>query len=72
MRLRLKALNVTKDDLVFVGEKYLMDAFEKNQTSRVVFGSQSADFKQLEATGWNIFNPIDFLSYTYFEQYNQE
>lgn len=52
MRLRLKALEVSKEDLVFVAEKYLMGAIEKNQTSRVVFGSQGADFKTLEESGW--------------------
>lgn len=37
--MRLKALEVRKDDLVYVAEKYLMAAFEQNKTSRVVFGS---------------------------------
>lgn len=72
MRLRIKALEVTKEDLVFVAEKYLMSAFEKSNTSRVVFGSQNADFEHLEKAGWNIFNPIDFLSYSYFDQFNKE
>jgi Zn-dependent M16 (insulinase) family peptidase len=67
MRLRLKTLQVTKEDLVFVAEKYLMSAIERNETSRVVFGSQNADFTQLRASGWNIHNPIDFLSYSYFD-----
>jgi hypothetical protein len=71
MRLRLKALEVRKEDLIFVAEKYMMSAIEKNKTSRVVFGNQNADFKSLEAQGWNIFNPIDFLSYSYFDQFNK-
>lgn len=49
-----------------------MNSIEQNKTSRVVFGSQSADFKTLEEGGWNIFNPIDFLSYSYFDQFNKE
>ena len=72
MSLRLKALDVTRDDLVFVAQKYLMGAIEKNQTSRVVFGSQSADFKSLEGAGWSVFNPIDFLSFKYFDQFNNQ
>jgi presequence protease len=72
MRLRLKALEISRDDLVFVAQKYLMNSIEHNKTSRVVFGSQSADFKTLEDGGWNIFNPIDFLSYSYFDQFNNE
>lgn len=71
MRLRLKALEVRKEDLIFVAEKYMMSAIEKNKTSRVVFGNQNADFKSLESQGWNIFNPIDFLSYSYFDQFNK-
>lgn len=47
MRLRLKALEVSKEDIVFVAQKYLVSAIEKNQTSRVVFGSQTADFQSL-------------------------
>jgi hypothetical protein len=39
MKLRLKALDVTKDDITEVGEKYLMKAIEDGKTSRVVFGS---------------------------------
>jgi len=38
----------------------------------VVFGSQNAEFSAMEREGWSIFNPIDFLSYKYFDQWNQE
>lgn len=71
-RLRLRALEITKEDLVFVANKYMMNAVEQNHTSRVVFGSQNADFTLLEKGGWNIFNPIDFLSYKYFDDFNKE
>lgn len=63
---------MTKDDLVYVAEKYMMSSIENDRTSRVVFGSQQADFTTLENDGWNIFNPIDFLSYKYFDQWNIE
>lgn len=49
----------------------MMGAIEKNATSRVVFGSQNAEFTALENDGWNIYNPIDFLSYKYFDQWNE-
>lgn len=71
MELRLRALEVTKDDLVHVAQKYMMNAIEEDKTSRVVFGSQNAEFGALEKEGWNIFNPIDFLSYKYFDQWNE-
>ena len=54
MQLRLKALEVSKDDLVRVASKYLVDAIENQRTSRVVFGSQSADFGDLESNGWTV------------------
>ena len=71
MKLRLRALDVTREDVVAVAEKYLMKAIENGHTSRVVFGSQSAPLKELDEKGWSIFNPIDFLSYKYFEQWNE-
>jgi len=39
MKLRLRALEVRQEDLIYVAEKYMMGAIEKNATSRVVFGS---------------------------------
>lgn len=72
LKLRLRALEVSKDDLVHLAQKYMVTAIEANQTSRVVFGSQTANFGPLEEEGWNIFNPIDFLSYKYFDKWNEE
>ena len=72
MQLRLRALEVSKDDLVYVAEKYLMGAIERDSTSRVVFGSQQTNFEPLESDGWNIYNPIDFLSHTYFDKWNKK
>ena len=40
MQLRLRALDVSKDELVYVAEKYMMSSIENDTTSRVVFGSQ--------------------------------
>jgi hypothetical protein len=28
--------------------------------------------EELEKNNWKIFNPIDFLSYSYFEKYNKD
>ena len=39
MKLRLRALDLTREDLSAVAEKYLMKAIEEGKTSRVVFGS---------------------------------
>ena len=72
MKLRLRALEVTKDDLVYIAQKYMMNAIEQDKTSRVVFGSQSGNVTGLEQDGWSVFNPIDFLSYSYFDRWNKE
>ena len=47
MKLRLRALDLTREDLVAVAEKYLIKAIENGRTSRVVFGSQQAPFDEL-------------------------
>ena len=57
---------------MFVAQKYIMNAIEGDRTSRVVFGSQNAKFTELERDGWSVFNPIDFLSYSYFDRWNKE
>lgn len=72
MQMRLRALEVTKDDLIYVAQKYMMSSIENDTTSRVVFGSQQTKFEGLESEGWSIYNPIDFLSYKYFDQWNEE
>ena len=72
MQLRLRALEVSKDDLVYVAQKYLMGAIESDSTSRVVFGSQQTNFEPLEKDGWSIYNPIDFLSHKYFDKWNKK
>lgn len=72
MHLRLRALEVRKEDLVYVAEKYLMAAIEQDKTSRVTFGSQQANTSELEQNGWNVFNPIEFLSYRYFDKWNDQ
>jgi presequence protease len=72
MKLRLLALDVSKENICFVAQRYMMEAIEQGKTSRVVFGSQNADFDVLEKSGWSIFNPIDFLSHSYFDAYNKD
>ena len=39
MKLRLRALDLTREDVVAVAEKYLIKAIENGNTSRVVFGT---------------------------------
>ena len=39
LKLRINALDATKDDLVNFAQKHMMSAIESGQSSRVVFGS---------------------------------
>ena len=71
-KLRLLALDASKEDICFAAQRYLMTPIEADKTSRVVFGSQQADFEKLTSNGWTVQNPIDFLSHTYFDEYNKE
>jgi hypothetical protein len=49
----------------------MMEAIEGGKTSRVVFGSQSQG-EDLVREGWSVHNPMDFLSTTYFDRWNED
>ena len=48
-----------------------MNAIENGQTSRVVFGSQTVELNDLTNAGWSVHSPMDFLSNSYFERWNE-
>ena len=48
-----------------------MSAIENGQTSRVVFGSQTANIEELSTSGWSVHNPMEFLSTSYFDRWNE-
>jgi len=74
LHLRLRALDCSKADLQEFAQKYMMSAVEKGETSRVVFGSQheNAELQDLLVDDWNAQSPMDFLSNSYFERWNDE
>ena len=52
----------------------MMSAIESGETSRVVFGAQNDgknSIYDLTSEGWAIHNPMDFLSSSYFERWNE-
>lgn len=55
-----------------MAEKHLMSQIEAGKTNRVVFGNQNENLEALAEKKWNIFNPIDFLSYKYFDEWNKK
>lgn len=51
-----------------------MPPIENGETSRVVFGAQNDgrnSVSDLSNDGWAIHNPMDFLSNSYFERWNE-
>lgn len=77
LKLRLRALDCSASDLQEFARKYLMSAIESGHTSRVVFGSQSRQedsggMDELGRDGWSIHNPMEFLSNSYFDRWNQD
>jgi len=68
--LRLTALDVKSQDLNEVARKYMLSAVESGKTSRVVFGSQTADFDALQKDKWSVHNPMEFTEFDYFNKCN--
>jgi Zn-dependent M16 (insulinase) family peptidase len=59
---RKRLLDVSKQDLVDVAEKYLYTSVKKGETSQVIFGSQNNDLETLMQRGWKIERPVEELS----------
>lgn len=47
-------LETTKDQLVDVALKYVIDPKIQGKSSKVIFGSENHDLKTLESKGWRI------------------
>jgi len=62
MDYRRKLLAVTKDDLVDVATRYLMEPLKEGKTSQVIFGAQSNDLESFVKRGWKIETPVEGLS----------
>ena len=67
----LRAISCTWEEIAQLAETTIMKWFEDGQTSRVVFGGVDMT-KDLDDNGWKIYNPIDFLSTTYFDKFNKD
>jgi Zn-dependent M16 (insulinase) family peptidase len=70
---RKRLLNVTRDDIKEVTNKYFIEQIERGLSSRVLFGNVSenginmVDDHFIE-DGWDFINPMKFLSEEYFEE----
>lgn len=53
---RLKCLEVNKNDIIRVAEKYLLNPLLENKSSKVIFGSNDNDLNDLKEKNWNVIN----------------
>ena len=67
---RINALNCTREDVAKIAEEKFLMNLEHGRTSRVVFGSEDTGNNISEQSGWKVYNPIDFLSSSYFDKFN--
>jgi Zn-dependent M16 (insulinase) family peptidase len=49
-------LEVNKAQLIDMAQKYILEPKAQNESSMVIFGSDSFDFKSLEEKGWRVEN----------------
>lgn len=53
-KLRKLARNATRDQIISVVKKYLLDPIERKTSSKVVFGNKETDVEELKKLGWTI------------------
>ena len=60
---RRSCLETTAEDIAEVCQKYLKDPIEKDQTSKVIFGSKDNNLEGMVSRGWKIDKFANELSY---------
>lgn len=58
---RLQLLNVKREDLIEVAEKYILKDLKEGNASRATFGHYQKDLKELEEKGWKVHNLVEEL-----------
>lgn len=53
---------MTRQNLMTVAEKYLGQPLEKGLSSKVVFGKEDVNKKELKEAGWIVQPPIEIIS----------
>jgi Zn-dependent M16 (insulinase) family peptidase len=59
---RRRVFDVTRDDVIDVVTRYVLNPMSKNETSQVIFGSQGIEMESLVSRGWKIERGIEGLS----------
>lgn len=51
---RGRLLAVTREDLISASQQYLATQRQAGKTSKIIFGTSTADLKKLESEGWKV------------------
>ena len=55
-------LDATADDMIDVAQRYILDAMEKDKTSKVIFGAKNENLDIFVSRDWKIERFIEGLS----------
>ena len=72
---RQQLLDVTREDINYVVEKYVLKSMESDKTSKVIFGSAGDSMEAFIERGWKVERFVDELSMkssNYEDQNDQE
>jgi Zn-dependent M16 (insulinase) family peptidase len=69
---RLRILNVSKEDIVDIANKYFIPQLENGETSRVIFGNVKGIEEELANNQWLLKEPFNFISEKYFQESKEE
>lgn len=59
---REQILGVTKEDLLEVAEKYILESLKNDKTSKVIFGAKNDDLDVFVSRDWKVERFVDGLS----------
>ena len=59
---RERLLGVTRDQIQSVAHKYLGLPLQQGKTSKVIFGTDKVNAKELRDAGWKVQQPIEILA----------
>ena len=60
---RRRCLDVTGEEVLDVCKRYLMDRLEKDETSKVIFGSKDNNLEGIVSRGWKVDKFANDLSF---------
>lgn len=61
-RYRERLIGVGREKIVEVAKKYLEEPLQKGLSSKVIFGTEEVNKKELKDAGWKVQAPIEVIS----------